>query len=208
MPQNAKDRKLTRANKASSDTQNTTNTDAAIGDANTNAAKDADNIDNAAKDADNIDNAAKDAENVDNDAINAENTDNAPIDAGNTDNAETDGEKSDNAAMSDDNTDNAAMSDNNIDDAATGGGNTENTITDETTMVDVPSPLCYGRKTKDPSKVKTSKRCIPIMVEPSIGDPLPNEIVTAMVCGHAFDPTDVCIYEFLIQDAPNPLHLV
>ena len=45
------------------------------------------------------------------------------------------------------------------------------------------------------------------MVEPSIGDPLPNEIVTAKASGHAFDPTDVRIYKFLIQGAPNPLDL-
>ena len=34
--------------------------------------------------------------------------------------------------------------------------------------------------------------------EPSIGDSLPNEIATAMASDHAFDPTDVRIYEFLI----------
>ena len=48
------------------------------------------------------------------------------------------------------------------------------------------------------------------MVEPSeplIGDPLPNEITTAMVSGHAFDPTDVCTYEFLIQGTPKPAGL-
>ena len=43
--------------------------------------------------------------------------------------------------------------------------------------------------------------------EPSIGDPLSNEITTVMVSGHAFDPTDVCIYDFLIQGTPNPLDL-
>ena len=36
--------------------------------------------------------------------------------------------------------------------------------------------------------------------EPSIGDPPPDEIATATASGHAFDPTDVRIYEFLIQD--------
>ena len=55
--------------------------------------------------------------------------------------------------MSDDNTDNAAVSDNNTDDATTGNGNTENTTTGETSTVDVPSPLHYGRKTKDPKSV-------------------------------------------------------
>ena len=48
---------------------------------------------------------------------------------------------------------------------------------------------------------------MPIMVEPSIGDPLPDEIATAKARGHTFDPTDVHIYEFLIQGTPNPLDL-
>ena len=148
-------------------------------------------------------------ENTDNTAIAAENTDNAAINADNISNATTDSEKSDDA-MSNDNTDNATMSNNNTDDTTTGDGNTENTTTGETSMVEIPSPLCYGRKTKDPSKVKTSKRCTPIMVvpsEPSIGDPTPDEIATATASGHAFDTTDVHIYEFFIQGAPNPKDL-
>ena len=91
-----------------------------------------------------------------------------------------------------------------------GDGDTENTATGETSMIDIPSPIHYGRKTTDPSRVKTSKRCTPIMVEPSepsICDPPPDEIATATVSGHAFDPTDVCMYEYLIQGAPNPLDL-
>ena len=102
------------------------------------------------------------------------------------------------------------MSNNNADDTVTGDGNTENTTAGETSKVDVPSPQCYGRKTKDLSKVKTSKRHTPIMVEPSepsIGDPPPNGITTVMVSGQAFDPTDVRMYEFLIQGALNPLDL-
>ena len=175
--QNAKDRKQTRVNKASSDTQNTTNTDAVIGDVNTNAAKDADNID-----------------------IDA-------IDAGNTDNAATDGEKSDNAATDGEKSDDATMSDSNTENTTIGDQNTDNITTGEANMVDVPSPLCYGRKTKDPSKVKTSKKHTPIIVEPSIGDPLPDEITTVKASGHTFDPTDMRMYEFLIQGAPNPLDL-
>ena len=102
------------------------------------------------------------------------------------------------------------MSDINTDDTISGYGNTENTTTGKTSKVDIPSPLLYGRKTTDPSKVKTSKRHIPIMIkpaEPSIGDPPPNEITTVMASGHAFDPTDVHIYEFFIQGTPNPNNL-
>ena len=112
--------------------------------------------------------------------------------------------------MSDDDTDNTAMSNNNIDDAALGDSNIENTVTGETSTEYVPSPLLYGRKTTDPSKLKTSKKHIPIQVkpsEPSIGDPPPAEIATETAKGQAFDPTDVKVYEFFIQGTPNPKDL-
>ena len=201
--QNAKDRKLAkgnplaalkadcRANRASNDSQSSTNTNDEL-------------IDSYNTDT------VIGVENMDNTTIAVENTDNATINADNISNATTDGKKSDDAAMSDDNTDNATMSNNNTDDATTGDGNTENTTIGETSTVEVPSPLCYGRKTKDPSKVKTSKRRTRIMVEPSepsIGDPPPDEIATVTANGHTFDPTDVHIYEFFIQGAPNPKDL-
>ena len=174
------------------------------------------NTDNTAIAAENADNLATDAENTDNDVLNAENTDNAAINPDKTSNTATDGKKSDdvamsndnisNATMSDENTDNAMMSNNNTDDAILGYGNTENTVTGETSAKDAPSPLLYGRKTADPSKVKTSKKCIPIRVkpsEPSIDDPPPDKIATVTVKGHTFDPTHVRVYEFFIQGAPN-----
>ena len=96
--------------------------------------------------------------------------------------------------MNDDISDNVTMSDNNIDGAALGDDNTENVTMSETSTEDIPSPLLCGRKTTDPSKVKTSKKCRPIQVkplEPSIADPTADEIATEMVKGHAFDPTDM-----------------
>ena len=113
----------------------------------------------------------------------------------------------DNATTGNSNTDNTATGNGNTDNATTGHGNTDNTTTGETSAVQVPLPLCYGRKTKDPSKIKTSTKHTPTIVEPSIGDPLPDEIATVKVIGHTFDPTDVCTYEFLIQGTPNPLDL-
>ena len=71
---------------------------------------------------------------------------------------------------------------------------TENVMAGETSTNDIPSPLLYGRKTTDPSKVKTSKKHSPIQIkplEPSIADPPADEITTEMVKGCAFDPTDV-----------------
>ena len=46
-----------------------------------------------------------------------------------------------------------------------------------------------------------------IIAEPSTGDPPPDEVATVKARGHTFDPTDVHIYEFLIQGIPNPLDL-
>ena len=112
--------------------------------------------------------------------------------------------------MSDDNIDDATMSHNNAHDAVLGNDNTENVTLGETSTDDVPSPLLYGRKTTDPSKVKTSKKCRPIQVKPlesSMDDPTADENATKTVKGHAFDPTDVGVYEFFIQGAPNPKDL-
>ena len=200
-----------RADRASNDTQNSANTnDELIDDPNTDTVNGVENTDNTTIAAENADNAATDAENTDNDATNTENIDNAAINADNTSNTAIDGKKSDYTAMSDDNIVNAAMSDNNTDDTKSGDGNTENTETGKTSTVDVPSTLLYGRKATDPSKVKTSKRCIPIMVkpsEPSIGDSPPHEIAPVMASGNAFDPTDVHVHEFFIQGTPNPKDL-
>ena len=187
--QNAKDRKLAKENfltalkaghkaeRASNDTQSSAKSnDGLINGANADTIICVDNIDNIEIVAENTTNAATNAENIDTDSTNV-------------DNAEIENEKSEEVVMNDDNIDNAAMSDNNIDDATLGDDNAENVATDETSIDDVPSPLLYGRKTTDPSKVKTSKKRRPIQVKPlesSIDNP-PTETVK----GHAFDPTDV-----------------
>ena len=105
----------------------------------------------------------------------------ATTNADNIDNAEIKNEKPEEVVMSDDNIDNATMSNNNTDDATLGDDNAENVTKGETSTNDVPSPLLYGRKTTDPSKVKTSKKCKPIRVEPLeslIDDPPADEIAT------------------------------
>ena len=60
--------------------------------------------------------------------------------------------------MSDDNIDNATESDKNTDHTASGYDNAENVTKGETSTDDVPSPLFYGRKTTDPSKVKNLQK--------------------------------------------------
>ena len=112
----------------------------------------------------------------------------------NADNAEIENEKPEEVVMSDDNIDNTATSDNNTDDATSGDDNTENVTKGETSTDDVPTTLLYGRKTTDPRKVKTSKKCRPIWVKPlesSIADPTADESATKTAKGHAFDPTDM-----------------
>ena len=72
--------------------------------------------------------------------------------------------------------------------------NAENGESDESSTDDVPSPLIYGRKTTDPTKVKTSKRHRSVRVKP-LESPMDNPPVekeaTGKAKGHAFDPTDV-----------------
>ena len=155
------------------------------------------NTANAAINADKTSNTARDSEKSDDAAMSNDKIDNTTMSDNNIDNA----------AKSNDNIDNAAMSNENTDDAILGNVNIENTVTGETSAEDIPSPLLYGRKTTDPSKVKTSKRHIPIRLkpsEPSIDDPPPDKIATETVKGHTFDLTDVRVYEFFIQGTPNP----
>ena len=157
--QNAKYRKLAKenfltalkpgckANRALNDTQSSANfNDELINGANADTIICVDNIDNIEIVAENATNTATNAENIDTNSTNADNMVNA----------EMENEKLEEVVMSDDNIDNTAMSDNNTDDAVLGNDNTENVTVGETSTNDVPSPLLYGRKTTDPSKVKTS----------------------------------------------------
>ena len=96
--------------------------------------------------------------------------------------------------MSDDNEDNPAMSDKDSPHATSGNDNAENVAPGETSTEDVPSPLVYGRKTTDPSKVKTSRKHRPVRVKPlesSMGDPPADNKASGKAKGQAFDPTGV-----------------
>ena len=133
-------------------------------------------------------------DNIDNIEIVAENATDTTTKADNIDNAEIKNEKPEEVVISDDNIDNAAMSDNNTDDTTLSDDNAENVTKGETSTNDVPSPLLYGRKTTDPSTVKTSKKHRPIQVKPlesSIDDPPSDEIATETAKGHEFHPADV-----------------
>ena len=67
-------------------------------------------------------------------------------------------------------------------------------------MEEVPSPLIYGRKTDNPTKVKSSKRCRPVKVtslESPMGNPHKDKDkgkdkdATGTPNTYVFDPKDV-----------------
>ena len=113
--------------------------------------------------ADNINNLQIVANNEVNATTNA---DIEPVDTDNINNAETEIDKSEDIVMSDDNDDNPAMSDKDSPHATSGIDNAENSEPGENSTEGAPSPLIYGRKMNDPTKVKTSKRHRPIRVAP------------------------------------------
>ena len=160
--------------------------------------------------ADNINNLEIIANNVVNATTNAEDTDTEPVDTDNINNAETEIDKPEDIVMSNNNDDNPSMSNKDSPHATSGDDNAENSEPGENSTEDVPSPLIYGRKTNDPTKVKTSKRCRPIRVTPlesPMGNPHVDKDTTGKAKSHAFNPTDVQVYEFFIQGRPSPKDL-
>ena len=190
-----------KANRASKDAQSGRKSNNGLTNGeNTNTITPVDNINNLEIVANNVANAATNAESIDTESTNTDNINNVEIE----------NNKSEDIVMSGDNEDNPAMSDKNSPHTASGDDNAENVTPSETSTEDVPSPLLYGRKTTDPSKVKTSRKHRPVSVKPlesSMGDPPADKEATGKVKGHAFDPTDVRVYEFFIQGAPNPKDL-
>ena len=80
----------------------------------------------------------------------------------------------------------------------------DNATTGEDSTVDVHLPPHSSGKAKHPSQIKTSSKHRTAITEPSLGDPLPGRQATVRVNGHMPDSGDIGIYEFLIEDAPNP----
>ena len=121
---------------------------------------------NIAMIADNINNLEIVANNDINATTNAEDTDIEPADTNNINMAKTDTDKSADIVMSDNNDDNPVMSDKDSPPTIPGNDNAENSEIGDNSTEEVPSPLIYGRKTNDPTKVKTPKRYRPIRVTP------------------------------------------
>ena len=170
-----------------------------INDENTNIVTFADNINNLEIVANNDINATRNAEDTD-----IESADTAEIE---NDKSEIENDKSEDIVMSDNNDDNPVMSNNDSSHTIPGNDNAENSELGENSTEDAHSPLVYGRKTNDPTKVKTSKRCRPIKVTPlesSTGNPHVDKDATGKPNTYVFDPTDVRIHEFFFEGAPNP----
>ena len=144
--------------------------------------------------ADNINNLEIVANNDINATTNAEDIDIEPKDTDNINMAGIENNKSEDIVMSKDNDDSTAMSDNESPHAIPGNENVENSEPGENSTEEVPSPLIYGRKTSDPAKVKTSKRCRPVRVTPlasPMGNPHVDKDKAGKAKSHAFNPTDV-----------------
>ena len=162
---------------------------------------------NIAMIADNINNLEILANNEVNATTNAEDTDIEPTDTDNIDTAETEIDKSEDIVMSDNNDDSSAMSDKDSPHTIPGNDNAENSELGENSTEDAPSPLIYGRKANNPTKDKTLKMCRPIWVTPvesPMGNPHVDKDTTDKAKSHAFDPTDVRVYKFIVEGAPNP----
>ena len=119
-------------------------------------------------------------------------------------------DKSEDIVMSVNNDDNPSMSDKDSPHTTSGDDNAGNIEPGEDSAEDAPSPLIYGRKMNNPTKVKTSKRHRPVRVTPletPTGNPHVYKDTTGKAKHHAFDPTDMQVYELFVEGAPNPKDL-
>ena len=97
---------------------------------------------------------------------NGKNADTEPMNIDNTNTAVTEIDNNDDVAKSNNNDDNPIMSDKESPLESPAEDNAENDEEGENSTEEVPSPLIYGRKTNDLTKVKSSKRHRPIKVTP------------------------------------------
>ena len=153
---------------------------------------------------------------VANHKVNATTNDkNAETELANMDNINTakiENDNNDEVAKSDNNDDNPTMSDKESPLESPAEDNVENDEEGENSTEEVPSPLIYGRKTNNPTKVKSSKRCRPVKVTPlesPMGNPQKgkekekDKEVTDTLNTFVFNPTDVQIHPFFFEGEPE-----
>ena len=131
---------------------------------------------------------------------NVKNADTESVNIDNINTAETEIDNNDDVAKSDNNDDNPIMSDKESPLDSPAKYNAENDEVGVNSTEEVPSPLIYGRKTNDPTNVKSSKRHRPLKVTPLVspmGNPQKDKdkakdkdaIDTPNTC--VFDPNDI-----------------
>ena len=183
------------------------NDNGSINDENMNIATIANNINNLKIVTSNDVNTITNAENADIEPTDIDNINMADIE---NNKADMDNDKSKDTIMSDYNNDNSAMSDNNSPQTISGNDDAEDSDLGENSTEDTPSPLFYGRKTKDPTKVKTSKWHRPVKITPlesPMGNPHVHKDATGKPNTYVFDPTDMRIHEFFFEGEPYPKDL-
>ena len=127
---------------------------------------------------------------------NDKNTDTEPANTDNINTTDIESDNNDDIAKSDNN-DNLIMSDKDSPLESPAEDNEESDEEGENGTEEVPSPLIYGRKTNDLTKVKSSKRCRPVKVAPLEESPMGNpqkgkdKDATDPLNTFVFDPNDV-----------------
>ena len=127
---------------------------------------------------------------------NGKNADPEPVNIDNINMVEIEIDNNDDVAKSNNNDDNPIMSDKESPLESPAKDNAENDEEGENSTEEVPSLLIYGRKTNDPTKVKSSKRCSPVKVTPlesPRGNPHKDKDkeATDTLNTFIFDPNDV-----------------
>ena len=118
--------------------------------------------------------------------------------------AEIEIDNNDDVARSDNNDNNPIMSDKESPLESPAKDNAENDEEGENSTEEVPSPLIYGRKINDPTKVKSSKRRRPVKVTPlesPMGNPQKDKDTEATdtLNTFIFNPNDVRIHSFFLE---------
>ena len=137
---------------------------------------------------------------------NAKNTDTESMNIDNINTAETEIDNNDDVAKSDNNDDNPIMSDKESPLESPAKDNIENDEAGEKSTEEIPSPLIYGRKTDDPTKVKSSKRHRSVKVTPlesPMGNSQKDKDATDTPNTYIFDPNDVQIHAFFLEGEPE-----
>ena len=120
-------------------------------------------------------------------------------------------DNNDDVPKSDNNDDNPIMSNKDSPLESSAKDNVENDEEGENSTEEVPSPLIYGRKTNDLTKVKLSKRCRPVKVTPLQESPMGNpqkgkdkdKDATDTPNTYVFDLNDVLVHTFFLEGEPE-----